>query len=142
MKLILSLLFAVVVSTGYAQNAETNALKITITNIKKVKGTVELGIYNNPKVFLDKDKAFKNLSEKVTAGTVTFFINGLEKGDYAIALYQDVNSDHECNMNFLGIPVEPYGFSNNVRPKLSKPRFKECKISLNENKMITIKLVD
>lgn len=142
MKFILSLFLVFFASTSYAQTVKTGTLKITVTNIKKVRGSIELGIFDNQKFFLEKNKAVKNVSEVVTDDSVTFIVNGLKKGDYAIALYQDLNSDHTCNMNFLGIPTEPYGFSRNFKPMLSKPTFNDCKISLNENKSITIKLID
>ncbi|MBC7416904.1 MAG: DUF2141 domain-containing protein [Pedobacter sp.] len=142
MKFILLLFLVLFAGSAHAQSTDANTLKITITNIKKVKGSLELGIFNNPKLFLEKNKAFKNISEKINKDTMTIILSGLKKGDYAIALYQDLNSDHTCNMNFLGIPTEPYGFSRNFKPVLSKPTFNDCKISLNENKSITIKLVD
>ena len=72
--------------------------------------------------------------------TVEFTFKDVPKGDYAISIYHDVNADKECNMNFIGIPKEPYGFSNNFRPKFAKPTFNDCKIELSTDKSITIKL--
>ena len=44
------------------------------------------------------------------------------------------------NRKFIGIPKEPYGFSNNVRPKLSKPTFEACKFHLEDNLVMQITL--
>jgi uncharacterized protein (DUF2141 family) len=42
--------------------------------------------------------------------------------------------------NLFGVPQEPYGFSNNVRPKFRAPNFEEAKIQVKEQKYISIKL--
>ena len=44
-------------------------------------------------------------------------------GRYAIEIYQDVNSNQKMDMSWLGLPLEPYGFSRDAKPFLSKPDF-------------------
>ena len=89
-----------------------------------------------------KGKEYRTGSKVVTNDTIVFVLKDLTQDDYAISLYQDINSDKKCNLNFIGIPVEPYGFSNNFKPKFSKPSFNDCKIEMNNNKSIMIKLLD
>lgn len=121
--------------------SETVDLEITITNIKTLKGNIELGVYNDPKLFLEKGKAFKSFTKKVSGDSMVIIVKDLPKAEYAVAIYHDVNSDNECNLNFFGFPVEPYGFSNNFKPKLSKPSFSDCKFQVNaKNPSIQIKL--
>ena len=127
---------------GNPKPAETVDLKIVITNIHTIKGSMKMGIFNNPKTFLEKGQAYKNYTEKVTNNSVTFTINGVPKDNYAISVYHDKNSDNKCNLNFFGIPIEPYGFSKNFKPKLSKPDFDDCRIDVQQNMSITIKLID
>lgn len=121
---------------------ETVDLQIVITNIDIIKGTIEMGVFKNPKTFLKKGQEYKIYSKKVTDNTILFNIKGIEKGSYAIAVYHDKNSDKECNKNFIGIPIEPYGFSKNFKPTMSKPKFEDCKITATENTSIEIKLLD
>ena len=141
MKYIL-LLFFLFVIYGDAPTTETADLKIVVTNINTLKGTIELGVFNNQKTFLRKGEEYKTFSQKVTNDSLVFFLHDFKKDNYAISLYHDVNSDNECNLGFLGIPVEPYGFSRNFRPKLSKPSFNDCKINANHDISIFIKLID
>jgi len=56
-------------------------------------------------------------------------------------LFHDEDSDGEMDKNFLGIPQEKYGFSNNVEPVISAPSFEETKINLTKNTSIEIKLI-
>ena len=69
-------------------------------------------------------------------------IDDLPNGEYAIALYHDVNADGICNLNLISIPKEPYGFSNNVKPVFSAPTFESTKFALNSDKTIQIDLID
>lgn len=89
-------------------------LKIVVTNINTLEGSIELEIFNKPKSFLKKGKEYKFYSQKVSSDTMIFLLTGLKKDNYAISIYHDINSDNKCNMNFFGISLEPYGFSKNL----------------------------
>ena len=136
------LLFILISYFNLSQTTEKFDLKITVTNVKSQKGIVEIGLFNDQKSFLIKGKEYKTSSKVVTDDSVVFILTDLPKDDYAVSIYHDVNSDKECNMNFLGIPKEPYGFSQNFKPKFSKPTFDDCKIELKQNQSIVIKLLD
>ena len=115
-------------------------LTLNISNIKSFKGELIIGVFDNETTFLKDGAAFKNYTIIVDKSTETLVIKNLPKGEYAISLYHDENSDNECNLNFLGIPKEGYGFSNNIKPKFSAPSYKDCKFSLVENKVLNIVL--
>lgn len=127
---------------GMFQPTETVDLQIVITNIHAIKGNVEMGIFKDPKTFLEKGQEYKSYSKKVTDDSVIFTIKGVSKGIYAFSVYHDKNSDKKCNLNFFGIPTESYGFSNNFKPTIRKPTFDECKINADKNMSILIKLID
>ena len=84
---------------------------------------------------------FQTISSAVNKSLESVIIKGLPKQEYAIAVYHDKNSDGKCNINLFGFSKEAYGFSNNIKPKLSAPSFDDCKIYLNDNMTITIKLL-
>jgi|SRR5690554_5143263 len=113
-----------------------------MSNINTFKGNVELGVFNTSKSFLKQGEEYKTYSKKASSSTLIFQLKGLKKDEYAISLYHDLNSDGKCNLNVLLRPSEPYGFSNNVKLKLFKPSFEDCKIIADENKTIKIELVD
>jgi len=50
----------------------------------------------------------------------------LPPGNYAVTVYLDENEDRKLNSNWLGIPKEPVGASNNPRNRRGPPRFNEC----------------
>lgn len=123
-----------------SMSEQTYNLAINITNIKEVKGDIKIGIHKRNSNF-PRCKAFKELSYKVTKTSMKVVVKDLPKGEYAISLYHDKNSDGKCNTNILGVPKEAYGFSNNYKPILTAPSFDDCKVLLNKDRSISIKLI-
>ncbi len=140
MRKILLILF-LIFSVSIALEKDKVKLTVIITNINIIKGEIEIGFYNNPDAFPDDGGEYKKLRVKVNEKNMKINIE-LPKGVWAVAIYQDINKDKECNTNFLGIPKEPYGFSNNIKPILSAPSFNKTKFKLYKNKSITINLID
>ena len=120
---------------------ETNELTLTISNIKQLEGRIEIGLFDVGGRFLEEGQAYKTVSFDVKANSETIVIKNLPKGNYAVSLYHDKNSNGKCDRNFLGIPKEPYAFSNNFKPKFSAPTFKDCEFDLTSNQSMEIMLI-
>lgn len=136
------ILFSFINIISYFQQPEIVDITIVVSNVKTLEGNIELGIFNDSKSFLKKGKEHQTHSKEATNNTVIFYLKGLNKGDYAVSLFHDINSDNKCNLNILGRPKEPYGFSNNVKLKLFKPNYEDCTFTVKENMILTIELVD
>jgi len=46
-------------------------------------------------------------------------------------VFHDENGNGKNDRNFLGIPKEPYGFSNNARRKFGPPTWTEAKFAVS-----------
>lgn len=125
-----------------AQSSETVEIKIIVTNLGTTKGFIELGIYNSSKGYLKDGYAYRTIRQAVKGNTVEIILKDIPKGNYAVTLYHDENSDKKCNTNFLGVPNEPYGFSNGFRRRLFKPSFEDCKVEVQKNTTIKVVLID
>lgn len=125
--------------TGFISNKNPQ-LTIKIENIEVLEGDIRIGMFNASEKFLKQGLSFKNYIIAVENTTETIIIDDLPEGDYAFILYHDKNADGKINRNLIGIPKEPFGFSNNMKPKFAKPTFEECKFSLTENIELQIKL--
>jgi uncharacterized protein (DUF2141 family) len=100
---------------------------IVITNLPSATAAVKLNFYNSADTFLQSGQA--TLQQTVLPGgqhqaQVQLVLSA---GEWAVALLQDTNNNGKTDRNMLGIPSEPYAFSNNVRPRLSAPKFDDCK---------------
>lgn len=125
---------------GLNTSSSGSNLTIHIPNIHDVRGRIQIGLYDDKENFPKIGKEFKRYFAKVDSKDFRYTISGIPAGDYAIALYHDLNSDGTCNSNFIGIPTESYGFSNNVKPFLSAPSFSATKFTISKDRSITIKL--
>jgi len=117
------------------------SLMITIPNVSNDQGLIQIGLFNEKEHFPKEGKEFLIVIRKADSPVFVHTIEGLQPGDYAIALMHDENADGVCNLNFFGIPKEGYGFSNNVKPRLSSPSFESARISLTEDQEIIINLI-
>ena len=129
-----------ILSANSIVKAQTANLTIHVSGLKETKGGIQLGLYNNSPSFPKPDLEFRVICIPADSSSVTYIITEIPCGDYAIALYHDVNSDEICNTNWIGIPTESYGFSNNVRVMFSAPSFEKTKFSLNDDLAINVKL--
>lgn len=101
-------------------------LEIQVSNIKYDKGSIMVAIYDDPDEFLKDGAVFTTTYAVSVSGSVLIPVDGLRPGKYAVSVFHDVNSNHKLDTNFLGIPSEPIGFSNNARGKMGPPRFEDA----------------
>jgi uncharacterized protein (DUF2141 family) len=127
---------------GSAHPAVQNVnLTVKITGFEELKGKARIALWNNGDKFPDKDgKVYKSASINANASTLRYTFN-VPPGTYAVALFHDEDSDGELSTNFLGIPTEGYGFSNNVKPVFGAPSYDEAKFSIQKDTEIEIKLI-
>lgn len=124
------------------QHANTQKLKVKITNIQTKGKTLYVGIYRANDKFPEFSTFWKNLKINTTANEMTFEFE-VPYGEYAVAVSHDLNGNGNLDKNMLGYPSEPFGFSNNYSPTFSSPDFSDCKFSFSQqNQSITIKLID
>ncbi|MEM6263336.1 MAG: DUF2141 domain-containing protein [Bacteroidota bacterium] len=95
------------------------------------QGHVRIAVFNTQESFLSQE-FFTTAIVKVDDLPVTRTIS-LPPGDYAISAYHDINDDEELNLSLLGIPKEPYGFSNNPRRGMGPASFEEASFRFNKN---------
>ncbi len=115
-----------------------HTVEVTITDIKTVKGSVRMALYASAESFMKKHKAVREIT--VSGKMVSAVFENLEPGEYAISCYHDVNDNKKLDSNFMGIPREPYGFSNNARGTFGPPGFNDARFSVKANTKITISL--
>jgi uncharacterized protein (DUF2141 family) len=140
-KITLATLTCAVFLFGFKLKTENPKLLVQINKVKK-KGTLYISVCSKSSEWSDNGMyTFKY--EPVLGQQNTLEIDSIPNGTYAIAMYQDINGNEKLDTNFLGIPTEPYAFSNNRVPVFSEPSFEKCKFQFNQQKQeISINLLD
>lgn len=101
-------------------------------------GHARIAVYNDPKTFCNESiRPYKEVSAKIINKECVITIGDMPDGDYALTLLHDENEDSVMNYNFLGLPKEGFGFSNNVLPGFIKPRFNDCKIKIVSGNIVS-----
>lgn len=117
---------------------KTHKLSIHISGISKIKGSLFIAIFRPTDDFPVFGKQFKGIVKEVEGKSQNYTFDDLPEGDYAVAIYQDLNRNKILDKNLLGIPTEIYGFSNNARRTFSAPSFQEAKFKLNKDLQQTV----
>ncbi len=129
-----SILFLALGSIGIKAQ-ESYTLTIEIEGIKKQTGNVLVLLSNSEKSFL---KDGQGLTLKVEGTTVTANYK-VEEGEYAFSFFHDKNSNGKLDTNFVGIPKESYGFSNNAKGFMGPPSYQKAKFSIKGDIKVTVK---
>ena len=108
---------------------------IEVEGMRTGKGFLAMSLFakNEKSSFpSDADHAVKTFYLPLDGKTdITIPIDDLEDGEYAISVMHDEAADHKMHFNFVGIPVEGFGFSNNPRVYFGPPSFERAKIHLS-----------
>jgi len=118
-------------SFGHEPPATTGNINVEVNNINTAKGDIIIMVYASQKDHLSRGGTAK--LPVSNTGTMEFPLEDLTFGTYSIMIFQDVNGNGKLDKNFFNIPTEPYGFSNNVRPRFRAPTFEESKFDFTQD---------
>ena len=99
---------------------------VKVTGLRSEKGQVKIAVFNSPEKWLGEQPRYSS-TINVDGQTVLWKIADVPYGDYGIAVLHDENKNGKMDKNFVGIPLEPYGFSNNVRVTFGPPTWEKSK---------------
>ncbi len=121
-------------------------LEVEITGVTK-EGVLHLAIYSSKEAFESDRGDRPGPQPGIIAGSIknidtetykeTFDIPA---GTYAVGYYVDANENEKLDTNFLGIPKEEYGFSNNVRGKFGPPSFESASFILGAYRKLLLEI--
>ncbi len=93
-------------------------------------GTIEFQLYDSANAFGALRNPVKSVRYNVNENA-PYVIDNLPPGEYALLVYYDENDNKRIDRNFIGIPVEPIGFSNRYAPK-APPSFSRAAFVIEE----------
>ena len=103
-------------------------------------GNIGCALFSSPRGFpMDASGAILKFSQNTPSGTEFVFSN-LKSGKYAVSVMNDQNGNKMIDKNFIGVPKEEWGVSNNVRPILRAPKFEEAAFEIDEKSDLTLKI--
>ncbi|MEM9838871.1 MAG: DUF2141 domain-containing protein [Pseudomonadota bacterium] len=116
-------------TTGTSPSAPTEAADMqgvatldVVVTAEIAEGEVRLSLFRGAEAY-DGGPMTGGAILDVSSGTATASFQGLQPGRYAIRAFHDLNGNGTMDTNALGIPSEPYAFSNNARGNFGPAKF-------------------
>jgi uncharacterized protein (DUF2141 family) len=139
------LLAAAMPAPALAQDtSKIGGIKVEVTGFRNDKGQLGCSLWPGPQGFpRDDSHILGHLWAPIRGARGECFFKGVPAGDYAVTLFHDENGNGKFDSNFVGYPLEGYGFSNNAKATFKAPSFDECKFHYDGNgtKQIPVQVI-
>lgn len=117
-----------------------STITIRVSTFRSANGVLRCRLYARPDGFPGKPPFAAEQSVAVSAKAMTCSFTGVSPGTYAVALFHDENGDGKLDTNFLGIPREGVGVSNNKIRSLGPPTWEDAKFVLKGDVVLDVTL--
>lgn len=113
--------------------AATRSVELLVRGLRPAESRLQVAVFEGAQGFPDADAAAERTT--VDAGSETAQLTLTLKSGVvaAIAVFQDLDGNGVLTKNGLGIPTEPYGFSNNARGTFGPPSFGKAQFTVTED---------
>jgi len=118
-------------------------IHVKILNIRNSTGTVACALFESPDGFpTDYLRTATNVMViKIRKDQARCDFEDIPPGTYAMAVIHDENMNGKLDTNWLGIPTEGYGFSNDAKGVVGAPPFSAASVLYNgQNLDLTMSL--
>jgi uncharacterized protein (DUF2141 family) len=107
-----------------------DTLTVVIENVEASEGKIMLQVLSGAAEFEADELATVALMQSAQVGEFSFSTSNLPPGDYAVRIFHDRNGNGEMDSNFVGMPSEPWAFSNNATGNFGPPDWQAVQFSL------------
>jgi uncharacterized protein (DUF2141 family) len=124
------------------QSPQENVIHIETRRMRNSNGQVMCALYSSPDGFPKKsEKAFAHVNSAIADKQALCEFSGIAPGTYAVSVFHDENSNGKLDTNFMGIPREGVGASNDARGHLGPPKFDAAAFHFSGGRInLTIKI--
>lgn len=130
------LTFFLILALTMSSSTPTASVNILLKGTTEGRGRIHVAIFADAASYeAGRGGVFEQVISVQRAGeTYQCLAAELPAGNYAIAAYHDVNDNGELDTNLMGIPQEPYAFSNGASAKWRRPSFEEVAVPVSEGR--------
>jgi uncharacterized protein (DUF2141 family) len=128
--LVCSTLGVSVVATRAEDAAGSNSIRVMVVGFHSNIGEADCVLFGSPEGFpSDSRIAMKRTKSKIENKQAVCTFDGVAAGDYAVSVFHDENSNGTLDRNFIGMPKEGVGASNDAAGKMGPPKFNDARFS-------------
>lgn len=116
--------FLLIATVSLGQPPQDNQIHVEVTGLRNDKGQVLCDLFSSASDFPKKrDKAVAHVTSAITNRHAVCEFPAVSPGTYAVSVFHDENSNGKLDTNFMGIPREGVGASNDAKGHLGPPKF-------------------
>lgn len=115
-------------------------LSLRIHNVAVDGGNVMLEVVASKAAFRKEAPPVAAFILPASDTIVTVRTDALPAGDYAVRVMQDSNGNGTLDANLVGMPTEPWGFSNDARGSFGPPGWSDARFGLDADVVQDIRL--
>lgn len=123
---------------GFASLSWANSVTVQVDNLQSAAGQVGCAIFSDAEGFPTEGTPLSQQWHNANTAGVTCQFTDVGIGTFAVSVSHDENSNGEVDTNWLGIPKEAWGVTNNVRPSFRAPTFAEAAFEVTEDTVLTV----
>jgi uncharacterized protein (DUF2141 family) len=106
----------------------------SVGKLRNLRGNIGCRLFSSEQSFPRKTEGTVRTSVPVTASVTRCVFKDIPPGIYAITVIHDENDNGKLDRNFIGVPTEGYGVSNNQTRATRAPIWSECKFVVERGK--------
>ncbi len=131
---ILIFVFSLLLSMNlFAGDSDSHGnIVLAVDGFHNDKGAARLALFTSSDGFPDQpEKAIQALDAEIRDGRLKASFVDVPYGVYAVSVLHDENRNGKMDTNWVGIPKEGYGASNDAKPSFGPPEFDDARFSLD-----------
>ncbi len=107
-----------------------NSIKVVVLDFHSNSGEADCVLFGSPQGFPSDSKiAMKKTRSKIVNRQAACIFTAVPPGDYAVSVFHDENANGILDRNFIGMPKEGVGASNDAAGKLGPPKFDDARFT-------------
>ena len=129
-----AVLTSVIFLVSLSLSAQNGTIVLEVNGVENTLGSLFIGLFHNEGNFPDYGHELigkRIIIQDLNSIQCTF--ENLEDGRYALAIWHDENNNEALDANLFGMPIEKYGFSNDVGT-FGKPDFEDAAFFVKNGK--------
>lgn len=115
-----------------AAQAQAADLTVRIGNIADEDGSVFVALFGSDATFQKEVRHGQQIPAALRGkdGSLRVVFADLPPGRYALSVFHDRDGNGKLTTNLMGLPTEPYAFSNDAKGAFGPPRFQDAAFEL------------
>ena len=120
------------ISEELSATGSTQIVSFRIEGLKAESSQVHVAVFDSAKGFPKPESSSSKTVVSATEDQIEFQMSLPAGQKTAIAVFQDLDGDGRLTKNAIGIPIEPYGFSNAARSVFGPPSFSSAALMISD----------